>query len=234
LGSGNIAGTDLFGNPTGDFSASFASYNIAYGRRLTDRLALGMTGKWIHASLDSVGANAFATDMGALYRPLQKLSVGATLTNIGNSLTFLSDGDALPLALHLGAAYNSDYHVDGLFDLVHERNGQTSVHMGAEWHLTPYASWRVGFHTDALSGLSPLAGFTTGIGLTAWGQEFSYAWVPYGDLGNTQYLSLLARFGETHANGRNLIHYQHASLPQKTSPQERESEPDTLMQLLNQ
>jgi hypothetical protein len=61
--------------------------------------------------------------------------------------------------------------------------------------------------------LSPLAGFTTGIGLNIWGYELSYAWVPLGDLGNTNYFSFLYKFGETSNPKRNLIHYQAAKRP---------------------
>ena len=42
-----------------------------------------------------------------------------------------------------------------------------------------------------------MAGFTVGAGLTIWGQEIAYAWVPYGDLGDTQYFSLVLRFGQS-------------------------------------
>jgi hypothetical protein len=69
-------------------------------------------------------------------------------------------------------------------------------------------SLRVGYRTDTLKGLSPLAGFSTGMGLHIWGQEFAYAWSPYGDLGDTQYFSLLIHFGAADEARRNLIQYQ--------------------------
>ena len=46
-----------------------------------------------------------------------------------------------------------------------------------------------------MKGLNALAGFSTGIGFQVWGQELAYAWVPYGELGNAQYLSFVMRFG---------------------------------------
>ena len=56
-------------------------------------------------------------------------------------------------------------------------------------------------------GNAALAGLTTGLGIQAWGHEFSYAWVPLGDLGNTHYFSFVFRFGRTEAK-RNLISYR--------------------------
>jgi hypothetical protein len=67
---------------------------------------------------------------------------------------------------------------------------------------------RTGYRTDTTNGLSPLAGFTTGIGIHVWGQELAYAWVPMGDLGNTNYFSFVAHFGGEEENRRNLIYYQ--------------------------
>ena len=69
-------------------------------------------------------------------------------------------------------------------------------------------SLRLGYKTDTLKGLSALAGLTAGLGLHVWGQEFAYAWAPYGDLGDAQYFSLLVRFGAEEEQKRNLIQYQ--------------------------
>src|SRR6202011_4765916 len=79
---------------------------------------------------------------------------------------------------------------------------------GAEWKPIPMVALRTGYRSDTLNKLSALAGFSTGIGLQVWGQEFAYAWLPYGDLGNTQYFSLLLRFGPKEKERRNLIQYQ--------------------------
>jgi len=234
LGSGDIAGTDQAGNSIGDFSAYYAASSVAYGQKLGDQFSVGVTGKWIHASLDDVDANAFAMDLGGMYRLMKGLSLAATLTNVGNSLTFLSDGDSLPLATHIGAFYQSDYNVNGSFDIEYERTGLASVHMGAEWQVLPAVAWRMGYHTDTLPGLSALAGFTTGLGIMAWGQEFAYAWMPLGELGNTQYFSLLIRFGEASNPKRNLIQYQPVKGNRPVPGEDQNSEPQNLMELLNE
>ena len=91
---------------------------------------------------------------------------------------------------------------------------------------------RTGYRTDALKGLSPLAGFSTGIGVNVWDVELAYAWVPYGDLGDSHYFSLLMKFGETRgARRRNLIQINH---PEKRPAQKpsKESEPE-YQQLMN-
>lgn len=105
LGSGDIAQTDAAGNQIGDFTASFASYNLSYGQRLTEQVSAGATMKWIHGKLSDVTANSVAGDFGVLYKPLPGWTVASTLMNAGRDLKFLTVGDPLPLGWHIGTAY---------------------------------------------------------------------------------------------------------------------------------
>jgi len=211
LGTGDIPKTDVQnGNPVdmGSFSSYYGAYNLSYGQTVTDKLAFGVTGKLINAKIDDVSATAYAADLGALYKMNEKLNLAATLTNLGTKLTFLSEGDSLPASFHLAAAYQPTSHYLITSEGVYEENGLASFRLGGQWRPMEAIALRAGYRTDSLKGLDALAGFSTGIGITAWGQELAYAWVPYGDLGNTQYFSLLVRFGAQEEERRNLIHYQ--------------------------
>ena len=111
--------------------------------------------------------------------------------------------------------------------------------MGAEWQPMPFVAWRVGYRTDTTGGLSPLAGFSTGLGLRMWGQEFSYAWLPLGDLGSGQYFSFVCRFGETLDQEGNLMprhawKKEYEARQPKAKPVEESPEFEQLMQLLNE
>jgi hypothetical protein len=209
LGSGNITGTDNSGNSTGDFSSHYAAYALSYGHSLGEKLSLGFTGKVIDAKIAAVSAHAFAGDLGSFYKLNDDFSLAAVLTNVGTKLTFLDDGGSLPLAFKLGAAYkpNADWTLstEGEYD----QTGLLSGHAGLEWRPVSMIAIRAGYRTDTTQELGAFAGFSTGLGLNLWGQEFAYAWVPYGDLGNTQYFSLLIRFGQLEREKRNLIEYHH-------------------------
>lgn len=213
LGSGDITRTDINSdgsqntNTTGTFSSHYASYNLSYGQTLTDKLAVGLTGKVISAKIDDVSASAYAADLGALYKATDKMQLGASLVNMGTQLKFISEGDSLPMAFKVGAAYKPNAHYLFSAEGVYEKTGLASFHTGAEWRPMEMVSLRAGYRTDTLNGLSPIAGFSTGLGLHVWGQEFAYAWSPYGDLGDTQYFSMLIHFGQSEAK-RNLIQYQ--------------------------
>jgi hypothetical protein len=213
LGSGNIPGTDINGNPTGDFTSHYAAYNLAYGQQLNNRLSLGLNTKIINAKIADVSANAYAVDMGSLYQATSRLSLAMVLTNVGTKLKFIDQADSLPLAWHFGAAYKTPFKTDLMTEVVYRQNGLASFHVGGEWTPTPPLSLRIGYRTDTVKGLSPMAGLTLGIGIRAWGHEFAYAWLPVGDLGNTQYFSLIMRFGGTKPPRRNLIQYQAIKTP---------------------
>jgi hypothetical protein len=195
LGSGSVAGTDAAGNSIGNFSGHYAAYELAYGQSVTDRLSLGVTGKIIDAAISNVSASAYALDFGSLYKVNKKITLAGIVANVGSKLTFLSQRDSLPLSFRLGASYETDSHLTALLEWVYEQTGLVVGRTGLEWKPCDAVALRVGYRTDTINGLSPLAGVTTGIGLQVLGQEFSYAWVPMGDLGNTQYFSVLIRFG---------------------------------------
>jgi hypothetical protein len=204
LGSGPIDGVDLAGNSIGEYSSHYGAYSLAYGQTLNDRLSVGVTGKIISAKISDVSATAYAFDIGSLYQVNQRLSVAGVLTNVGTKLTFIDQSDSLPLAFRLGAAYQTTRNLNITAECVYRQTGLASFHTGLEWNPMPALSLRAGYRTDTLAGLSPIAGFSTGIGLHVWGQEFSYAWVPMGELGSTQYFSLVMRFGGSKAASPNL------------------------------
>lgn len=78
------------------YSPSFVTVAIAYGRSLTDAIAVGLTGKIISEKIDRVGASGFAFDFGIQYNQLigvQGLELGVAVKNIGPQMKY--DGSAL-------------------------------------------------------------------------------------------------------------------------------------------
>jgi hypothetical protein len=232
LGAGDIIGANPDGSSAGSFSAHYAAYSLAYGRKVSDSLSLGLTGKAIQATLADVSACAYAADLGALYNAGDKLSLSATANNLGSKLTFSSQGDALPAAFHLGAAYRFENHLKSTVEGVYSKTGLVAGRFGTEWTPVEAISLRAGYKTDTTKELSPMTGLTVGLGIHLWGQEFAYAWLPYGDLGDTQYFSLLIRFGERERANKNLLRSEaikvHGTM-EKIEPNEYQQ----LMQLLS-
>ena len=167
----------------------------------------------------------------------------ATANNRGSKLTFTSQGDSLPTAYHLGAAFRLQNSLKSTIEGVYSKTGLLSGRAGVEWSPLEMISLRTGYKTDTIKGLSPMAGLTVGMGLHVWGQEFAYAWLPYGDLGDTQYFSLLIKFGAKDEERKNLIQYEnikrprsakgHGTRPSALGTNSNDPEYQQLMQLLS-
>lgn len=236
LGSGDITGLDRNGNPTGDFSSHYAAYSLAFGLGFNEKWSVGATGKVIDAELSDVGAQAFAADVGGLYRLRKDLTVAGSLTNLGTELKFLEESGPLPLAFRAGMAWQPTKRWQTTVEGVYRKNELGSAHVGVEWRPIELVALRSGYRTDNTKETGGINGLTAGLGLTFYGQEFSYAWVPYGDLGNTQYFSLVVNFGEAEKARRNLIHYQtlrQHRIVRARYPEKDDIEAQQLMQLLS-
>ena len=118
------------GNSAGSFSGYYASYSLAYGRTFIDKLSLGLTGKLIAAKLGDVSAHAYAADFGGMYKMARHLTLAATLTNLGSKLKFLNEGDSLPLAFHIAAAYQPTQHWLFTGEGVYPQTRLASFHLG--------------------------------------------------------------------------------------------------------
>jgi hypothetical protein len=233
LGTGNIAETDTNGNSAGSYSDHYGAYSIAYGQQLTEKLSLGLTARWINAQLAEYSANAYAGDVGFLYQASNHLKLALTADNFGSKLTFIDQADTLPQAVHFAAAYQPEKHLNLAAEGVYNTTGLVSGRVGVEWIPIEMIRLRAGYRTDTTDGLSALAGLSTGVGIYVAGQEFSYAWVPYGDLGDTQYFSLLLRFGQAAQEKRNLIQYHDIKRNRTADLHETDPEYQQLMQLLS-
>jgi hypothetical protein len=230
LGTGDITGTDTHGNAAGTYSSNYGAYSFTYGQKVGQKLSFGLTGKWIHAKLADVSGDAYAADIGSLYQQ-KDLRLALTVTNIGTKLAFTDQGDSLPLAVHLAGAFQPFKRWTLATEGVYSQTGLLSGRLGLEWVPSELIALRAGYKTETLDELSPIAGLTVGMGVRVWGQELAYAWLPYGDLGNTQYFSLLIQFGEAERAKRNLIQYNSIK-SHRTAQEDQDPEYLQLMELL--
>ncbi|MBC6697467.1 type IX secretion system outer membrane channel protein PorV [Hymenobacter puniceus] len=117
---GTISFRDDFNVSRGDYNPKEYAFSVAYGQKLTDNFGVGVAARYIRSNLtgnasgtDSRPGNAAAVDLGAYYnKDLSigaadyNLGLGATITNIGNKITYTSatQADFLPTRLKLGFA----------------------------------------------------------------------------------------------------------------------------------
>ena len=181
----------------GDFSTYDMSMGASAAGPMTDNLVVGSTVKFIRESLADASSNAGAVDLGAIYEAGEDHSwnLGASLLNLGFASKFADAAVKLPYTFRGGVSaqpfaqwlFSADYvkrqDLSGEFDIGAEVTPQRflSLRFGYRYQLT---------HPD-LGGLS---GFSLGLALRAGRWSVDYAFVPMGDLGMTNRLSLNFHF----------------------------------------
>jgi len=88
--SGDIEETTIY-KPHGTgrvFDATDLAIGLSYGRRLTDRFSVGITGKYINEQLALESASAFAVDVGSVFIVSHEynLRMGLVIANFGSNL----------------------------------------------------------------------------------------------------------------------------------------------------
>lgn len=233
LGSGDIDSRDEDGNPQGTFTSAFAAYSLAYGQRVTDEWSMGVTGKWITEKISDATAKGYAADIGTLYRPSKQLAVAGVLANVGSKIKFVNEANDLPTAARLGATYlwrpQWQFSLEGAY----RRSGLVSGHAGVEWRYGNMLSVLTGYNTARAKELGVAAGVSAGVSLYWLGQEFGYAWTPFGALGAAHTLSIVVRFSTKPRTERRALHADNIDDDFESMKNEHMSDRKDLYQLLN-
>ncbi|MEK8023450.1 MAG: PorV/PorQ family protein [Candidatus Hydrogenedentota bacterium] len=178
----------------GNASAYDLSFSLTYARTLSEVIDLGGTLKVIHETLDNYSASAVAVDLGAKWRPpVEGLTVGLSVLNLGSNLKFVASGDELPISIRFGAGYRPPSRRWGLQgDLVYVKNQDVEGKIGGEWWV-----WEdhIAIRAGANSANDAGSGFTVGAGFKWNDILLDYAYVPFGDLGDQNLISLAYQFG---------------------------------------
>lgn len=183
-------------DPDSTFSNQNFALSLSYGKaEVAPGVSLGGNLKYVRVSLDSFSGNAVALDVGGLYKtPVDNLTAGLSVQNLGTKI----GPDPLPLAFKGGAAYKMFEQklalaadVDWL--AVDQR---AYLDLGAEYWVQKILAVRAGYQLgrgrDQLG--SSLVGFGAGMGIKHERFSLDYAFVPFGDLGDTHRMTVGMRF----------------------------------------
>jgi len=172
---------------------------VSYAKTLSERLNLGGTVKIINQQLDDKSALGAAIDLGMQYKLNKEgLVMGFALQNIGYEAPFITEASPMPMNLKAGIANKS---ADSKLTLSADLNYSIldsiwALGAGFEYWVHPILAIRAGYkYNSAINNtLGALSGLTCGAGFKIGILGIDYALVPYGDLGYTHRISLLARF----------------------------------------
>jgi hypothetical protein len=188
-------GTTDTETPVSTFDNQNYAASLSYARSFGPGIQAGGTLKYVRTALDTLKENAMAVDAGILARtPVENLTVGAAMRNFGTNI----GPDSMPLTFKGGAAYkllqNKLVLASDIDWLTTERRGYWSF--GTEFwvsrNLAVRAGYQLGHGSDQLQ--SSLVGLGAGLGVKFNRFTMDYAFIPYGDLGDTHRMTIGLRF----------------------------------------
>lgn len=164
---------------------------------------IGLSAKAVDENLGTRSASTFAVDFGAMMRPpgLDDLSLGVAARDVGGKLRFIDQSEPLPAEVGLSAAYairGEGWRVLPVLDISLPYAGNAYGKFGVEGSRAlgerAWASLRLGYTSQPVPDLGPLAGLTAGVGVRVNRFLFDAAFEPMSTLGDVYRLSAGWRF----------------------------------------
>lgn len=182
---GKMERRDEWGEPSGEFSASDLQVSLGYANEISPRLGVGLAVGLIQSRIADDSESTYSGNLGILFSLSESISLALVGQNMGTSL----GNDSLPFALRGGAAvkYGS---LTFAADLASPSDGPVYYCAGFEWWLGRVLAFRAGYRSDRSIG----SGITAGLGFQKGRVRVDYAYVPYGELGDAQRVSLHFEF----------------------------------------
>jgi hypothetical protein len=182
------------------FNAKDIAFTFAYAKKglvsSLPNLNLGWNLRLITSEIDSNSAYTMSADIGAYYVPVEKLSLALVLQNISWGIKYKEETDMLPLNLKFAAGYKvkenlllaSDidaYLIDTKF------YGSLGIEFFPIKQLVLRTGYKYGYDTASLGSV---VGLGAGLGFRIWNFGLDYAFVPFGELGDTHRVSFSIKF----------------------------------------
>ncbi|HEY0741791.1 MAG TPA: type IX secretion system outer membrane channel protein PorV [Chryseosolibacter sp.] len=206
---GEISFRDESNQPLGDFNPKEAAFDATYSRKLSDKLGVGITGRYIFSNLtgafsgsDAQAANTVAADIGVFYTTELRsarqsvLSLGAQISNIGAKISYTdnSNRDFLPTSLRLGGAFTTELSPNNTLTFLLDFNKLMVPSPDTSDVEKSVLSGMFGSFSDAQGGGSEeLKEFMTSLGVEYWYNQTFAARLGYfneaREKGNRKYLT---------------------------------------------
>ena len=171
-------------DPLGDFGIYEWTAGAAWSRPWGERLRTGIGAKVVRQSIDVEAASGAAADLGLLYGT-GRWRLGAALRNLGRMSALDREATELPLQARAGASLARG-PLTASADAAATRGAGASLHLGAEWRVSPRLALRAGYGTAA----PRRPAFGAGVSVRPW--QLDYAYLPFADgLGPAHRVSLV-------------------------------------------
>jgi hypothetical protein len=205
---GSQTAYNAVGDATHDFTPTDLALGAWYGRRLVGPLSLAGGLKIIRSALDDRSGTTAAADFGLLASHVAEigdgpLDVGFSIQNIGPPLKLGSSSDALPARVRAGGLWRVSPTFDAGLDVNLPADQDPYASLGVEGRIPasrvgstkPWViALRGGYDQNRTRGVDGFTGFSAGAGFDFSALRLDYAWVPFGDLGTVNRVTIAFRF----------------------------------------
>jgi len=143
-----LKGVEYATSSTFDYNSNYIA--LSYAKQFTDKLSLGITGKYYSEKIDVETVNAFAVDFGAIYLiGYRDLAIGARIQNVGSDLKYYYVPFSLPIVFSFGASMSmlkSDFFsFKGFVDATKPIDSEQMIDGGVEAVLMKSVYFRTGY-----------------------------------------------------------------------------------------
>lgn len=173
----NVTTYTQHGGTGAKFNSAASVISLSYATKLDHNRYVGVSVKNINERLADNSASGFSFDAGMHIKEFfsSQMSLGLVLQNFG--LGSLRPNEPIGSNLKAGLGYQVNDQLTVVADVNRPLEGDMIYGVGAEYWMSPSLALRGGFNT--------LTGIAMGVGVRWSSLYLNYAYVPYGDLGDS-------------------------------------------------
>lgn len=202
VAASDFEGRDAQGAPTGGFGASDMALALSAAKSFKN-LSLGLSVKYISSAIENESASAAAVDAGLVFLgdkyAAHPCKLGISLRNLGSPMKYAGKSEPLPLTASAALAVNIAGSVEAGVNISNNLTENTfEFGFGMGLNVADSLSLTGGLSRDlgsaAVPGAFPFR-LNAGLGFKVSNYMLSYGFVPLGELGNIQRMSVTLKFG---------------------------------------
>lgn len=198
---GNIDSFDSTGAATGSYQPYRLSASLGWGGELFSGFSLGLAVRGFQQAIVSKTYNSYFASMGVIWALAKNFEVAASYSDLGLILENYSTAGVLRAGLGWSILESKGSSTLLTAALAMPPYGVYRIQLGAEEKFLSDFFLRAGYQFDLVNNQIPgLQELTAGFGFRFMDFDLDYAFLPMGDLGSSQRVSLAYHFGEKQAS----------------------------------
>ena len=194
---GKIDTYDITGLKTGDISPNDTAISASYSTKVTRYLDVGASAKYISSTIKNTTATE-AVDVGGIYWLSDyNLRVAVAARNIGGKLKYVNKEEPLPETIVAGFCYEIIENLQVVSDINFPTYSDAYFGTGAEYTINLNDKIKLdcrGGYNSLNSNTNGITNVSAGFGVTYRKYRIDYAFMPFGDIGSSNLLSVNVKF----------------------------------------